>query len=92
MGGLPQFDAHLSNNQLIFSYSIINDIHLCEDTNHIHAAFRTGQRATHLVHAVGLGVHGHHVGDTIFCSVIDFHAYLNQEARSKFQLTSNRQH
>jgi len=32
----------------------INDIHLCEDADHVNAVFQTGQRANHLLFAGGL--------------------------------------
>ena len=47
---------------LIMVLLIIDDIHLCEDIDHVNAIFRTGPRATHVVFSGDL-VPPAHVGD-----------------------------
>jgi len=45
-----QFDTLLKKYLLnLHLITIINDIHVCEDTNHVNAIFRTGPWATYTI-------------------------------------------
>jgi len=52
-----------------YHYVLINDVHLCDDTHHLYAIFKTGLRVTNVILTGNLGAREHHVGDP--CSSIN---------------------